>query len=225
MKPRLVIADPHASTREMLVATLSGGAASGGGVAEVIGAAGRLEEAIRLAVERGATLALTSLGLPDAPGPAAVRRLRDAVPGLRVLVHTGTEDRTLLLAALAARPAGLVHRSEPLSCLREAVAAVARGAGYFSPPAATLLSLAGPRAEDGTAGLSAREREVLALVTAGLSSKAAAACLGVSPRTVENHRARIQGKLGLHGTAELTRFALRRLAATTEAAEMHGTTF
>ncbi len=209
MKPRLVIADPHASTREMLTAAL-GGAADG--VAEVIGAAGRLEEAARLAREREAGLVLTSLGLPDVFGPAAVHRLRAAAPDAAVLVHTGTEDRALLLATMAAGPDGLVHRAEGLAALREAVAAVGRGAGYFSPQVAGLRR----PGEDGAAGrLSAREREVLTLVAAGLSSKEAAARLGVSPRTVENHRAHLQRKLGLHGAAELTRFALG-------AAEGHG---
>ncbi len=97
-------------------------------------------------------------------------------------------------------------RAEGLAALREAVAAVGRGAGYFSPQAA---GLRGHGSQEGMAGaLSAREREVLGLVAAGLSSKAVAARLGVSPRTVENHRAHLQRKLGLRGAAELTRFAL-----------------
>lgn len=201
MKPRLVIADPHASTREMLTAALGGP----DGVAEVVGAAGRLEEAAWLGVGQRAGVVLTSLGLPDVFGPAAVRRLHEAVPDARVLVHTGTEDRALLLATMAAGPAGLVHRAEGLAALRGAVAAVGRGAGYFSPQVAGM----GQPGGNGAAGsLSGREREVLSLVAAGLSSKAAAARLGVSPRTVENHRAHLQRKLGLRGAAELTRFAL-----------------
>lgn len=202
MKPLLVIADPHASTREMLTVALGGAE----GVAEVVGSAGGLVEAARVAVGKAAGVVLMSLGLPDVSGAAAVHRLREAAPAARVLVHTGTEDRTLLLAALAAGPAGLVHRAEGLAALREAVAAVGRGAGYFSPQAAGMCWHRGP---DGITGaLSAREREVLTLVAAGLSSKAVAARLGVSPRTVENHRAHLQRKLGLRGAAELTRFAL-----------------
>lgn len=201
MKPRLVIADPHASIREMLAAAL-------GGVAAVVGTAGRLEEAVRLAGERRAEVVLTSLGLPDMSGSAAVRRLREALPDTRVLVHTGTTDRALLLATLAAGPAGLAHRAEGLAALRGAVAAVGRGAGYFSPQVAGLPRGADAGQPGAPRGLSDREREVLGLVAAGLSSKAVAARLGVSPRTVENHRAHLQRKLGLRGAAELTRFAL-----------------
>lgn len=219
MKPRLVIADPHASIREMLVAALG----EPGGVATVVGTADRLEEAVRLAGERGPEVVLTSLGLPDVFGAAAVRRLREAVPGTRVLVHTGATDRALLLATLAAGPAGLVHRAEGLAALREAVAAVGRGAGYFSPQVVGLPWGADPKEAGAPGGLSAREREVLALVAAGLSSKAAAARLGVSPRTVENHRAHLQRKLGLRGAAELTRFALN--VSLVQVGTMMGTAF
>ena len=202
MKPRLVIADPHASTREMLAAALGGKT----GVADVVGAAGRLEDAASLAAGQRAEVVLTSLGLPDVFGPAAIHRLREAAPGVRVLVHTGTTDRSLLLVTLAAGPEGLAHRAEGVAALREAVTAVGRGAGYFSPQVAGMLRPGQPGGAEEK--LSGREREVLALVAAGLSSKAAAARLGVSPRTVENHRAHLQQKLGLRGAAELTRFAL-----------------
>lgn len=203
MKPRLVIADPHASTREMLTTALGGKA----GVAIVVGAAGRLEEAAGLVAAHEAQVVLTSLGLPDGYGPAAIHRLRQVAPGVRVLVHTGTTDRSLLLVTLAAGPEGLAHRAEGLAALREAVTAVGRGAVYFSPQVAGMLQPGG-QPSGAEEKLSGREREVLALVATGLSSKAAAARLGVSPRTVENHRAHLQRKLGLRGAAELTRFAL-----------------
>ncbi len=102
MKPLLVIADPHASTREMLTVALGGAE----GVAEVVGSVGGLVEAARVAVEKAAEVVLMSLGLPDGSGATAVHRLREAAPAARVLVHTGTEDRALLLATLAAGPAG-----------------------------------------------------------------------------------------------------------------------
>lgn len=210
MNTRVVVADPHASSRELLAAAL--GTPAGG--CEVVGQAGLAAEAAALCARHRPELVITSLGLTDAPGAAVVRRLREAVAGCRVLILSGTTDRALLTAVLRAQPTSFVHRSEPLTNLFAAVAAAARGAGYFSPVAAGLLFGAGTTAaadpaEGGPAvGLSPREREVLALVAAGLSNKAIAARLGVATRTVENHRARLQEKLHLHGVAELTRYAL-----------------
>jgi DNA-binding CsgD family transcriptional regulator len=56
--------------------------------------------------------------------------------------------------------------------------------------------------------LTPREREVLARVVAGASNKEAGRALGISPRTVEVHRARIMGKLGAKNTADLVRIVL-----------------
>ena len=57
--------------------------------------------------------------------------------------------------------------------------------------------------------LTTRENEVLRLVAEGLSSKAIAAELQISPRTAETHRANVMSKLGFHGVADLVRFAIR----------------
>jgi two-component system response regulator FixJ len=60
--------------------------------------------------------------------------------------------------------------------------------------------------------LTPREREVLARVVAGASNKEAGRALGISPRTVEVHRARIMGKLGAKNTADLVRIVLEQPA-------------
>ena len=62
--------------------------------------------------------------------------------------------------------------------------------------------------------LTPREKEVVSLIAAGLSNKEAAARLGIGVRTVESHRESVMSKLGLRGTAALTRYALaHRLAS------------
>lgn len=207
MKTRLILIDGHASIREMLAASLSAGPAG----CEIVGEAGSGAAAVALCARLRPAVAVTSLGLEDAPGPEIVRRLREAQPDCRVLIYSGATDRALVVAALRAGPAGFVHRSEPLGSLRAAVDAAARGASYFSPLAAGLLRGGPPGNADGgpEREISAREQEILALVAAGLSNKEISARLHLAVRTVENHRARLQGKLHLRGVAELTRFALR----------------
>ena len=66
----------------------------------------------------------------------------------------------------------------------------------------------GPEAAARLGGLSAREREVAGLVAAGLPNKEVAFRLGVSPRTVEGHRARAMRKLGVRTLPELVRLLL-----------------
>ena len=56
--------------------------------------------------------------------------------------------------------------------------------------------------------LSKRERESLILIARGGTTKSIAAELGISPKTVEKHRAKLARKLGIHTVAELTRFAM-----------------
>jgi len=66
------------------------------------------------------------------------------------------------------------------------------------------------RATDGTGALSKRERQVLALIVAGKSSKQVAADLGISFKTAVTHRASIMGKLDVHEIASMVREAIRR---------------
>jgi two-component system, NarL family, response regulator NreC len=91
------------------------------------------------------------------------------------------------------------------SDLPTAVRDASRGRRYLSPLLATKLSGAQPYADK----LTPREREVLRLIALGHTSVEIAQTLGLSPRTIETHRARIHRKLGLDTRAELVRYALR----------------
>ncbi len=63
--------------------------------------------------------------------------------------------------------------------------------------------------KDGVTSLTDREQEILQLIAEGNSNKEVAAVLGVSPRTIENHRAKIMSKLRLKSLSELVRYAVR----------------
>ena len=99
--------------------------------------------------------------------------------------------------------------------LVHAVREAAAGRRFLSPPVTEIAldayieqTRAGPFDPHET--LTAREREVLQLVAEGKTSPEVAARLHISPRTVENHRANLMGKLGLQNQSELVRYALRR---------------
>src|SRR5665213_1093892 len=110
--------------------------------------------------------------------------------------------------AFAAGAIGFVVKELADEELPQAVRAAARGEEYVSPRmAARLDALHQALTED---KLTAREVEVLRLIALGYTSVEIARKLHLSPRTVETHRARIHGKLGLTTRAELVRYALGR---------------
>jgi DNA-binding NarL/FixJ family response regulator len=103
----------------------------------------------------------------------------------------------------------------------EAVRFVAEGRRYLSPELseraiAAYMETAEPVELDAYETLTTREREVLQLLAEGQTNARVAAQLFISPRTVENHRANIMQKLGLHGQADLIRFAFQHGILPTE---------
>ena len=97
--------------------------------------------------------------------------------------------------------------------LLAAVRALARGQGYFGPYAARVLAEQYRRPEDAPdpyGALTSREREVFHLVVEGKTTKEVAKVLQISPKTAENHRTRLMDKLGVHNTAELVLYAVRK---------------
>jgi DNA-binding NarL/FixJ family response regulator len=174
------------------------------GVAAVARAHGVEVTAETLAVRDAVELArleapdLVVLGAAaDLPPADAARRLRSLrpAPTLVVLLPTGYDDHTGYLAALGAR--ALVRRTAAAEELGAAIDAALKGETHVSP--ALHGALAGrlrPREPADTAGLSAREREVLAFLAEGRTNREIAAALSVSVATVKSHLVHIYAKLG-----------------------------
>lgn len=110
--------------------------------------------------------------------------------------------------ALDAGAAGYVPTDRADTELMSAIRCVTSGEQYVSPCIAAAVE--GLRKAVGGDGLSPRETEVLRLIALGYTSAEVAAQLHLSRRTVETHRARLYGKLGLTNRAGLVQFALRR---------------
>lgn len=230
MKTRLVVADFHTAIRELLA-----GAFIREGRYEVVGQAGTGVQALALCARLRPEVLILSLLLPELNGAEVLRRLPGEAPGTRAVVFSGAVNHRLLVEAVRRRPHGFVHKSDSLATLLEAVAAVARGASFYSPLTAAWIyeSAAGGaraagvsaeamareaegsylltgdgEAEDGL--LTERERDVLHLVAEGLSSKLVAERLQLGVRTVDNYRARLMDKLHVPNAAGLARYAVSR---------------
>jgi two-component system response regulator NreC len=181
---------------------------------EVVGEAGDLDEAVRLAGSLSPDVITLDLGMPGGSGLAAIERLRAVAASARVVVLTMHEDPAYVRAALAAGAAGYLVKSAADSALIDAIRAVHRGRLFIdvaNAPGMESLMTEGRRATAKPAPLamlSAREREVMILLARGHTNQAVADRLGLSVKTVESYRSRLMQKLRLANRAELTRLAL-----------------
>ncbi|HVS13624.1 MAG TPA: response regulator transcription factor [Thermoanaerobaculia bacterium] len=206
MPIRILIADDHALFRSGLRALL--GASSD---LEVVGEAGDGAETLRLAATLRPDLVLLDITMPEGGGIATAQRLKEAHPELVVLFLTMHEDESLLHKALRAGAAGYVIKRAEAAELLQAIQAANRGDIYVHP-AMTRGLLQQPvttrhRSGAPAPALTPRELDVLRLLVRGNTNKQIAGLLGLSPRTVESHRANLMGKLGLVSRVELVDYA------------------
>jgi DNA-binding NarL/FixJ family response regulator len=152
------------------------------------------------------------LSMPGTDGFEVLRQVKLALPGMKVLVLTMHADAEYVARAVQDGADGYLLKDSAVQDLVAAIEAVQAGRAYYSPPVQRELSellrahSAPPRPLD---ALTEREREVLRLVVAGLSTREIAGRLDISTRTVETHRANLMRKLNLKSVALLTQFALR----------------
>jgi len=167
-------------------------------------------EAARLARELSPDIAVLDLAMPLWNGIEAGRAIRRTCRRARTIALTVHAEDAYVLSALAAGFRGYVLKSQAAAQLIRAIQVVQGGGIYLSPGISqTVVDAAlGKRAIE-TDPLTRREREVLQLVAEGKSTKEVARLLGITPKTAESHRTRIMGKLEIHDTAGLVRYAIR----------------
>jgi DNA-binding NarL/FixJ family response regulator len=200
-----MVVDDHPIVRESMVARLRAM-----GATDVIEAASAAEARAR-ARNGPRDLAVLDLGLPDGSGLELVTHLRAEGWG-RVVVLSAADDPYSVRAAYVAGAQGYLLKTASTSIVADGVRQVLGGGVYADPSVASLLAagLRGtPTNESGMADLSAREVEVLKLVSDGKSNKEIGDLLGLSALTVKSHLARIARKLGTGDRAEMVALAMR----------------
>ncbi|GAA1157966.1 response regulator transcription factor [Kribbella jejuensis] len=190
---RVVLADDHPVVRAGLAALLS----SLPGI-EVVGVAATGREAVREVVTTRPDVAVLDLQMPDLDGFAATRELARSAPEVAVLVLTMFEDDDSVFAAMRAGARGYLVKGAEQDEIARAIRAVAAGEAIFGPGVArrVLTFFASPPPADPFPELTAREREILDHLAAGLSNQAIAARLDLAPKTVANNVSTIFTKLG-----------------------------
>jgi two-component system response regulator NreC len=183
---------------------------------QVIGETGDGREAVRRTLDLQPDVVILDIGMPQLNGIEAARQITRRAPSVRVLMLSMHADEAYLTQAVEAGALGYLLKDSADVELVNAVTSAIQGRSFFSPRVATVLldeyrkSLARRGITDRYESLSEREREVFQLIAEGHSNKSISTILGVSPATVETHRAHIMEKLNLHSVAEIVLYAVRR---------------
>ena len=177
---------------------------------EVVAEAASADEAVLRAREHSPHVVVLDLSMPGRNGFDALDDLRRIAPDAAVVIMSMHDDAGHVREALARGASGFVVKEAAPAELEIALRAAHAGRVYLSPQvsASMLGDGLGRRAHQGDA-LSPRQREILAALGAGRTTKQIAADLGISVKTVETHRARLMETLGCRNAVELVRAAVQ----------------
>jgi two-component system, NarL family, response regulator LiaR len=205
---RVLIADDHAVVRQGLRTFLDLQEDI-----EVVAEAADGEEALAAAERERPDVVLIDLVMPRLDGIEAIRRLRETAPEVRAIVLSSFVDDDKLFPAVRAGAAGYLLKDVEPGELVRAIHTVNDGEALLHPAvtARVLREVAADEpAAESDGGLTAREREVLALVARGLPNKLIARELGIAEKTVKAHVSSILAKLGVTDRTQAALLAVRR---------------
>jgi DNA-binding NarL/FixJ family response regulator len=198
---RLLLADDHMLFAEGLQSLLRD-------EFELLGTVANGKELVEAAHRLNPEVILVDISMPVLNGFDAVRRIRKDGNSAKVIFLTMHDDESLVAEAFRCGASGYVLKQAAGEELVTAIREVAQGNNYLTPlitskPVEPLTS--GPP----KLTLTPRQREVLKLISGGLTMKEIAVELNISTRTAESHKYEMMQALGVETTAELIRYALR----------------
>jgi len=203
MQISVFIADDHTLMREGLRSLLAAHANL-----KVVGVAQSGLEAVREVLRLKPQIVLMDISMPGLNGLEATRQLADRCPASKVIILSMHATIEHYHHAIQAGASGYLLKESATEEVAHAVRCVQAGRQYVSSSIVARFQYKS-NIESPLDSLSRREREILQLVTENHSSLRIAELLNVSPKTVDTYRSRLMQKLGMRGTPDLVKFAIR----------------
>jgi DNA-binding NarL/FixJ family response regulator len=182
---------------------------------EVCGTATTGREAVTEAIRLEPNIVIMDMSMPDLNGLDAAVRIKRRLPRTEILMFTAHETDELIREVFEVGVKSFIFKSDAHIYLIDAIQSLSEHKPFFTSKVseilfADILNRSGATS-NGSPGqrLSAREREIVQLLSQGGSNKEVAHALGISVRTAETHRASILRKLSLDSVAGLVRYAIR----------------
>jgi len=202
---RVMLVDDHAMVRRGLAAFLKVYPDL-----ELCGEADSGEEAVRVCAELTPDVVLMDLVMGELDGAAATRQIRQACPRIQVIALTSFREEELIQRALQAGAISYLLKNVSAAELAAAIRSAHAGQSTLAPEAmAALLNAATSDSPALGHDLTARERDVLALMVKGLSNTEIAGRLIVSQSTIKTHVSSILAKLGASSRTEAVALAVQ----------------
>lgn len=212
---RILLADDHPMFREGVAHSL--GSESD---LEVVAQTSSGDEAVALAQSLTPDVVLLDITMPGIGGIAAAARIAASVPGTRILMLTVSENKDDLVAALKSGAHGYVLKGASASELRAIVRRVAAGEAFVTPALATrlLVEFSRPQERDPLSELTARERDVIELLSQGASNREIGERLHLAEKTVKHYVTCILQKLHARSRTEAALIAVQHGLPTRDSA-------
>lgn len=209
MSIRILLADDHKIVREGLRALLENQSGM-----EVIAEAGDGRTTVQMVQELLPDVVIIDIAMPDMNGIETTRQIIAKAPGVKVVGLSMHSDRRFVMEMLKAGAKGYLLKDCAFEELANAIRSVDANRTYLSPKIADIVikdyaHLLSKENLSVFSILTAREREVLQLLSEGKTTREIASHLQVSVKTVETYRKQIMDKLNIHSVAELTKYAIR----------------
>jgi len=209
MNVRILLADDHKIVLDGLTSMLERSSGF-----TIVGQASDGLTAVKLAEELSPDLVILDISMPALNGIEAARRILERDPRIRVIILSMHADGRFITETLKVGALGYLLKESAFEELSSAIRTVMGGQAFLSAAITDTVVKDYIRHLERQGStvfsvLSAREREVLQMLSEGLATKQIAARLRVSVKTVETHRRQIMDKLDIHSIAELTKYAVR----------------
>ncbi|HVE75503.1 MAG TPA: response regulator transcription factor [Actinomycetota bacterium] len=202
---RVVVVEDHLLVRQSLIRTLTEELGF-----EVVGEAGRGDEAIEVITREKPDIALLDIAIPGGDGLSVASQISKALPEIRLVFLTMHDDDSSVRRAVSLGAAGFLPKTASTEEVVQALQAIAAGGSYLSPGIAKRVLAFTEGTGSHTGRLTDRELEILALLAQGRRPQELADEIFVSIKTVKNHLTSIYAKLGVETAAQAVAEAYRQ---------------